>query len=266
MKTTNRKLWAVVAIVAVIALIAIAACQAPPATPTGTVHVVLDNAYEIGASGDGPASAAGDTNLTNLVTSGNVTVGGGLTVTGGVTGTNVLTTGNQNVAGIKTFTTPPVITGLTGPLKVTGPTAVTTATPATVIDNTGAGNVTLSVRDAATPIFEILNGGAATFSGAVDIAGNPSYGALDLRPVGNAANGKIYEFGVTGVVTGTVITPVAITTVTAYGCQVNSPAVASAWSCGTSLSGRALTIRSYEIDATPVATPAKSMSWWIAGN
>ncbi len=102
MKTTNRKMRAVVAIVAVIALIAVAACQAPP--QAGPTHVVLDNAYEIGASGDGPAGAAGDTNLTNLVASGDVTIGGGLTVTGGVTGTNVLTTGNQTVGGVKTFT------------------------------------------------------------------------------------------------------------------------------------------------------------------
>lgn len=240
MKVTNRKLWAVVALVAVIALIAVAACQAPPATPTGPTHVILDNAYEIGASGDGPAGATGDTNLTNLSLSGDLTVAGTSTLSGGV--------------------------AWDWPQSVTAPTAVATATPAFYVNNTGAGNVTFSVRDSATPVFEVLNGGAATFAGAVDIAGNPSYGALDLRPVGNAANGKIYEFGTTGVVTGTVITPVAITTVTAYGCQVNSPAVANAWNCGTSLSGRTLTIRSYEIDATPVATPAKSMSWWIAGN
>lgn len=187
-----------------------------------------------------PAGAVGDTNLTNLVLSGDLTVDGTSTLSGGV--------------------------AWDWPQSVTAPTAVATATPAFYVNNTGAGNVTFSVRDSATPVFEVLNGGAATFAGAVDIAGNPSYGTLDLRPVGNAANGKIYEFGVTGVVTGTVITPVAITTVTAYGCQVNSPAVASAWNCGTSLSGRNLTIRSYEIDATPVATPAKSMSWWIAGN
>lgn len=73
MKATNRKLWAVVAIVAVIALIAVAACQAP--APTGPVHVLLDNASEIGASGEGPAGAAGDTNLTNIDATGSINYG-----------------------------------------------------------------------------------------------------------------------------------------------------------------------------------------------
>lgn len=91
------------------------------------------------------------------------------------------------------------------------------------------------------------------------------YGGDDY-PVGNPVSGKLYEFGATGNITSTVITPVAITTVTAYGCNVRAPAVANAWSCGASLSGRSLTLTTYELDATPVATPAKGVSWWIAGN
>lgn len=91
------------------------------------------------------------------------------------------------------------------------------------------------------------------------------YGGNDY-PVGNPASGKLFEFGATGNITQTVITPVAITTVTAYGCDVVNPAVANAWSCGVSISGRNITLRTYEIDATPVATPAKGVNFWIAGN
>lgn len=183
MKTTNRKLWAVVAIVAVIA---IAACQAPPATPTGTVHVVLDNAYEIGASGDGPASAAGDTNLTNLALSGNLTV-----------------------------------------------------------------------------------------DGAADIAGNPSYGAKDLRPVGNVNNGKIFMTGMTaGVVPAATVRPTVelITTVTAFGCDARNPTFATngAWKCVASLgSANQITMTLYTLSSTPapVATAAyQKIQYWVAGN
>lgn len=130
-----------------------------------------------------PAAAAGDTNFTNLVTSGDVTVGddlavtgdttltGGLTVTGGVTGTNVLVTGDQTIAGIKTFSTPPVITGLTGPLNLTVPTAVTTATPGAIINNLGAANNAFEVRDAATPVFVVGQAGVGSIAGAMTMSG-----------------------------------------------------------------------------------------------
>ena len=110
--------------------------------------------------------------------------------------------------------------------------------------------------------------GNTTIGGAVDIAGNPSYGALDLRPVGNPANGKILEFGATGAITVTAMTPVAITTVTAFGCNVRSPS-AAAQVCGASLSGKTLTFTIYNSAVTPVAisTPhSTGASYWIAGN
>lgn len=44
--------------------------------------------------------------------------------------------------------------------NVTAPTAVATATPAFMVDSSGAGNVLLEVRDSATPVFRVLNGGA----------------------------------------------------------------------------------------------------------
>lgn len=63
------------AIVLAVVLLVIVACQSPAPAPSAPVHVFLDNAYEVGASGDGPAGAAGDTNVTNIDASGSVNYG-----------------------------------------------------------------------------------------------------------------------------------------------------------------------------------------------
>ncbi len=126
----------------------------------------------------GGVSIMGTSNFDAIETTGDVTVGGALSVTGGITGTNVLTTGNQTIAGIKTFTTPAVLSGgITGPLAVTGPTAAATATPAVVFNNLGAGNTAFEVRDAATPVFVVGQAGAWTASGVGTIAGFASSAA-----------------------------------------------------------------------------------------
>lgn len=112
------------------------------------------------------APAGGTSNLDSLELTSDLTVGGdavitgGLSVTGGVTGTNVLTTSNQTIAGVKTFSTAIAVGAMTGPVGVTGPTAVATATPAMIVNNLGAANNSFEVRDAATPVFTVRNGGA----------------------------------------------------------------------------------------------------------
>ena len=110
-------------------------------------------------------------------------------------------------------------------------------------------------------------GNNVTVGGAMDLAGWPSYGDDDLRPIGNASNGQVVEFGATGAITQTVMTPVAISTVTAAGCTVNSPS-AAAQLCYTSISGKTVTFRIYNAAATPAAitTPhATGASYWIGG-
>lgn len=47
-----------------------------------------------------------------------------------------------------------------GAAVVSAPTAIATATPALVVDSAGVSNI-LEVRDAATPVFAIRNGGTA---------------------------------------------------------------------------------------------------------
>lgn len=51
-------------------------------------------------------------------------------------------------------------------VAVIAPTAAGTATPAMVVDSLGAGNVLLDIRDSATPVFSINNGGGWTSTGA----------------------------------------------------------------------------------------------------
>ena len=161
-----------------------------------------------------PAGAVGDTNLTNLVLSGDLTVGddaavtgdmaitGGLSVTGGVTGTNVLVTGNQTIAGIKTFSTAIAVGAVTGPVTLTGPTAVATATPAAVVNNLGAANVSFEVRDSATPVFQVLNGGS--------VAAGAIYGKAPLVT-------KDASYAVTAADTGSVIKASGAITLTLPG-------------------------------------------------
>jgi len=54
---------------------------------------------------------------------------------------------------------------ITGELQVAQATAAATATPAVIINSLAAGSKLLEVRDAATPVFSILNGGAVSRTG-----------------------------------------------------------------------------------------------------
>lgn len=87
-------------------------------------------------------------------------------------------------------------------------------------------------------------------------------------PLGNPVDGRKIEFGRTGNVMSAVVTPVAVTTVTAFGCNVVNPVVAGAWTCGANIgSTRNITFTLYNLAATPVATAAaKPVNFWIAGN
>jgi len=100
-------------------------------------------------------------------------------------------------------------------LIVAAPTAIATATPAAVIDNDGVSNI-LEVRDAATPVFTVRDGGtldigngAATFSGtALDL--NDSYidqdvGTENIGILPSLATSSITYTAAAGV-TGTLFT------------------------------------------------------------
>jgi hypothetical protein len=66
-----------------------------------------------------------------------------------------------NAAGVESTGLPQAVTNY---MSVAAPTAIATATPAMVVDSLGVSNL-FEVRDAATPIFAINNGGAIVESG-----------------------------------------------------------------------------------------------------
>lgn len=142
-------------------------------------------------------------------------------------------------------------------LAVTAPTAVGTATPGALIDSSGVSKL-LEVRDAGTPVFGVLNGGNVQVSAAGDY------------PVEHALPGREYAFGTISNVTAATVAPTvhALSTVTAYGCQVKNPTVSTGWSCGVNIgASNQLTVTVYEIDATPVPTASvRDVYWWAAGN
>lgn len=101
---------------------------------------------------------------------------------------------------------------------------------------------------------------------AVDVArGALNVGASGLSVVVSPGEDVIVEIGANTAITSTSVTPSAVTTVTAYGCQVTSPAMAGAWECVSSISGNTLTFQHLEPDKTPVVTPVGASTWFIAG-
>lgn len=109
--------------------------------------------------------------------------------------------------------------------------------------------------------------GDATVGGDATLTGDLSLNGGNY-PIENASANQIVEFGATGAINETVVTPVAITTVTAYGCTVNSPS-AAAQLCYSVESGGVLTFTIMNAGATPAAivTPhAAGASFWIGGN
>lgn len=247
----------------------------------------------------------------NASVAGDVTVAGSLSVVGGVSGTNVVTTGNQTIAGIKTFTTPAAFTGgITGPLSVagqvvaTGPTAAATATPAVLLNNTGAANNSLEVQKNATPVAYISNAGgvvAAFFTtagaltaesaeitvdaeiggdlevgGDVDITGDVIIGggleitgtlAYDgVYPVGFASAGQVIVYG-TSTVTTTLAVTHGLTTVTWCNATLaEDPGVSpgEAAAVSASVATNACTVKTWQDDFSAATVGAK-VHWIVIG-
>ena len=108
--------------------------------------------------------------------------------------------------------------------------------------------------------------GTLTGSGDLVVGGDLAVGAG--YALENPSEGRIVEFGATGAITSTSITPVAISTVTAYGCTVNSPS-AAAQLCYAQRASGIITFTIYNAAATPAAitTPhAAGASYWLGGN
>lgn len=100
-----------------------------------------------------------------------------------------------------------------------------------------------------------------------DLSISGSLSVDGMYPALSVSDGSVLEVGATGAISRTAVTPAAIATVEAFGCQVRSPAVA-AWHCGVQLgAGNRITMTIYNLAATPVVTPhAAGASYWMAGS
>lgn len=194
-------------------------------------------------------------------------------------------------------------------LVVSAPTAIGTATPAAVINSLGVSNL-LEVRDAATPVFTINNGGAVVGAGAGTYAGGQTINnwakvaaptavatatpamvvdslgvstILEVRdaatPVftvnnGGTVTGQVLRYSTAGsqLVCGTdTITETAdvthgLTTPAFAVCSLAQDPTGDAQSCSTSISGSTVTIKVWQSAATPAAnTAGADVNWCVVG-
>lgn len=136
-----------------------------------------------------------------------------------------------------------------GGVQIAAPTAVSTAVPAMIINNAGVSNI-VEVRDAATPVFTVRNGGVV--------------------------NGQVLSYATAGfeIVCGTTSTFTATTTITATGLttatyvtasQITTPASTGAFITVSDPTTTTFTIKSWETDAT-AGTTGITAHWCAVGN
>lgn len=137
-------------------------------------------------------------------------------------------------------------------LTVSQPTAATTATPAALIDSLAAGTNLLEIRDAATPVFTIRNGGAV--SGLV-----LQYGTAGQRLYCNVTSAFTTSVAITSS-TSAIATPVAAL------CSLAADATGDAYNCTAANATGTITLKVWGNQATPVAnTTPVAVNYCILG-
>lgn len=132
-------------------------------------------------------------------------------------------------------------------LVVSAPTAVGTATPAAVIDNAGVSNL-LEVRDAATPVFTVGQGGAVT--GLV-----LQYGTAGQKLVCSSST-----------ITGSGSVAHGLATPAAQWCAMNGAATGDGFGCSALNGSGLVTVSVWSNAATPAAaTTPIAVNWCVIG-
>jgi hypothetical protein len=140
------------------------------------------------------------------------------------------------------------VTNLSG-LAVAAPTAIATATPALMVNSSGVSNL-LEVRDAATPVFQVHDGGNVT--------------------------GKVVRYGTAGelmvvgteTITDTLEVTTGLTTVTWALCTLGVDADTDAGdpvACTVSVSGNAVTVKLWQDDWSAGGTASQTVHWMAIG-
>jgi len=135
-----------------------------------------------------------------------------------------------------------------GGISIAAPTAIATAVPALKVDSSGGVSNLFEVRDSATPVLQVHDGGTVT--------------------------GQVLRYGTAGeqLVCGTtVITDNAnvshgLTTPSFAICSLNAADTADASRCTSEVSGANVTVRVYGTNATPTANgTGASVNWCVVG-
>ena len=233
--------------------------------------------YQINADGsrtEGGAVTAGgalDMNgniITNIGDSGtDFDANGGLTLADGLTGqhwvnvsSTAVATGTAVAVINNTGTLPTAIFDVQdsgtsqlkvlddGGVQVAAPTAVGTAVPALQVDSSGGLSNLLEVRDSATPVFQVHDGGNVT--------------GLVLR---YATAGTQIICG-TETITDNTTASHGLTTPLYATCTLAQDPTGDAQSCSTDISGSTVTVKVWQSAATPAAnTAGASTTWCVIG-
>ena len=233
----------------------------------------------IGKTADIPVQpmAEGDTNLTNLVLSGDLTVGDDTTlgddlaITGDldVTGSSELDGGItvDDTAFIVADTSGNVTTA--GTLDVTG--GVSELDGGITVDDTAfiVANTTGNTTVAGTLIVSgtITGTGNVALEGTLDVGGTLEYGGDDLNPVGYASSGQQIVYGTT-VVTATAVLTHGLTTVTfCLAVLAEDPSAADFDSVHTTvaIAGNVCTAKNWQDDMVTASDDAVWVSWLVIG-
>jgi hypothetical protein len=130
---------------------------------------------------------------------------------------------------------------------VSAPTAIATATPAMVVNSLGVSTI-LEVRDAATPVFTVLNGGEVT--------------------------GKVLRYATAGTqlvcgtttITNTAQVSHGLTTPAYAVCSLNQAVAGDAVGCATLVGGSVVTVTVHNSAVTPAAnSTGASINWCVIG-
>jgi hypothetical protein len=145
---------------------------------------------------------------------------------------------------------------------VNAPTAIATAIPAFSVDSLGVSNL-FEVRDAATPVLQVNNGGAMVATGSLDVGGTLNYGANNLYVMGYASSGASVVCA-TQTVTDTLTVATGLTT--PLFCWANIAGTVSGdartAACAVSSTNAVITVRNSAL--TPVANATGVATYYCA--
>jgi hypothetical protein len=165
----------------------------------------------------------------------------------------VVAGGAGSYAGVQTFNNNAI---------VNAPTSVATAVPAFSVDSLGVSNL-FEVRDAATPVLQVNNGGAIVTTGSLDVGGTLNYGTNNLYVMGYASSGNAIICG-SATVTDTATIATGLTTPAFCLAGLTDTPGGDARSANCAVSSTNIVVKVRNSALTPVANATGALINWCA--